>query len=450
MDRPVMEFIGKQLDAIQACCDVTNRIAAVTGPAGTGKTSLMKAVHSNLTEAGYSVACATPTGKAAKRVQEATGIPASTGHRLLKFSYPGERDEKTGKVLGVSLPRHDRQNPMPYDCVLVDEYAMVNHELHRSIIDALKPGGRLCVFGDVNQLPPIEQAEINKKKATPFTELLNKFRGVRLDHNFRQEEGSDIAGLGMSILNGKYQEVLKYIRGDRETSGTITDRPTEALKQYVLESGIDFATIRNQVIVPMNKSWCGTHKLNALLKQFIGPESDMCMELPRHQWDAANAVIINVGDKVIYNVNCYDIRPFSDQYEPDEDAEDGRKFVPPSPHHQIFNGETGIVTDISDFGEITIDLGDRSVMLPPEIQYEAKDGGTRSFDPRRDLFLAYAITTHKSQGSEYDNTVYLLNKSTKYAQNRPNFYTAVTRARKHCHIITDQPSLTHSVWKKDA
>ena len=173
-----MEYDVEQIEAINLCCDLTKRIVAVTGEAGTGKTTIIKAVYSKLINyidthrrefkrdyiedrdkyqfnAEEYIVLVAPTGKAAKRIFEATGIPAMTIHRLLEYPTPGEIDENTGKALVASSPKRDKFNPIKQKIVLCDEYAMVSYELHRNLIDALPSGGCVRMFGDCNQLEPI-------------------------------------------------------------------------------------------------------------------------------------------------------------------------------------------------------------------------------------------------------------------------------------------------------
>jgi exodeoxyribonuclease V alpha subunit len=449
MDTQIDNFDTKQQEAIEACCDVNNRVVAVTGPAGTGKTSIMRAVYQYLNDAGYTVALCAPTGKASKRIREATGIPAMTMHRLLEYSHPGDRDPKTGRPYGESVPKRDRKNPLQFDVVLADEYAMVNQELHRNLLDALPNGGRVCCFGDMNQLPPIERIERLKNMPSPFKTILdnNKLKSVVLETIHRQDEGSGIVKNGVLINSGRVPKRLD------DFDMKITDYPTDVLRDYVKaqrELGIDFASIDHQIITVGNKSWIGTAKLNQLLQSVFRPETDGWFELPRHDW-IKHKVSIRVGDKVIITQNNYDLRQMQDKFGYD-DENDAYFFVQPTEQDQIFNGETGIVTEISEVGEVYINLGDRTVMIPPDLEYKKAVGQdkfiTVHFDPRKDIDLAYAVTTHKAQGSEFLHVVYILNRSTKYMQSRSNLYTGITRARKHVCLISDQSSLTHSVWKK--
>ena len=143
--------------------------------------------------------------------------------------------------------------------------------------------------------------------------------------------------------------------------------------------------------------------------------------MPRHEWAADKGTRIRNGDKVLWTENDYNIG--------------------------IFNGEAGTVFDVDeDFEEFSLNLGDRVVRIPPMVTYEGPRG-VRSYDPRKCVDLAYAVTTHKAQGSEYDNVTYIINKSASFMQNRNNFYTGTMRARTHVHVITDQRSLGYSTWK---
>lgn len=406
----------KQQEAIRRCCDVTQRVVPVTGKAGTGKTTIMKNVYHALTEAGYVVALAAPTGKAAKRIQEATGIPAVTFHRLLEFTHPGERDPKTGKPVGYSFPRRNKDNPLEVDVVLGDEYAMVNHENHRDIFDALPPGGAIRVFGDVNQLKPIESSTSISSKPSPFSDLLTRFKGIILDTNHRQNAGSGIAENGERIIKG----FCPVRRPDFDIH--ITDDPVRVLEDKLMdllfEQGISFASTENQIITPSNKSWVGTQKLNATLQRVFQPHSDGWHDIPRHSW-VKEKMRMRVGDKVVVTQNQYDL--------------------------EVFNGETGLIEEITEYGEIAIDLGDRTVVIPPQLEVTLRNGMNAVIDPRKDIDLAYALTTHKTQGSEYKRVIYVLNKSTFFVQTRSNFYTGITRAREHASVITDAKSFQHTV-----
>lgn len=419
--------------AVTACLDPARRIVAVTGPAGTGKTSLMRIAITRLQDAGYSCVLAAPTGKAAKRIQEATGFKAMTLHRLLEYTHPGDPDPKTGKPIGVSTPRRTPENPLDIDYVFVDEYAMVSHELHRNLMDALGAGARVRVFGDNNQLPPIEKNAHIKALPSPFLKLLTDFNGITLTTIHRQGEGSGIVENGNRILKG-----FGPIRRD-DFGMHITDQPVEAIKQLLVkadEKGVKFNNNDNQIISPRNTSWVGTHALNQTVQlHYQMQHLDGWLALPRHDWDKKNYVQVRVGDKVLIKENDYRIHAVGDE---------------PGKPSGVFNGETGIITQIGEMEDIYIDLGDRTVIFPPIIVYLTPDGKEKSYDPRKQLDLAYVLTTHKAQGSEYKNVVVVLNKSVGGLLCRRNLYTAVTRARATVTLVTDQRGLSLALARMES
>ncbi len=413
------EFVPdeEQQLAIDTCCDVTKRLVAVSGQAGSGKTTLQQAVYKMLKAHGYSVVMCAPTGKAAKRMQEATGVEAITMHRLLQYPHPGDIDSKTGKALEPGLPAKNRNNKLEYDIVLADEYAMVNHELHRNLIEALPAGGCIRMFGDKQQLQPIEANYLLSQKDTPFEDILKRFHGIKLTKNYRQGAGSGIAENGQRIIAGRCPS-----RFD-DFCIKITAQPIDYLRALIfemLDEGIDMSALTNQVIVPTNVRWVGAVKVNALLQTIFRSEKIGWMPLERHSYAKDQGLRVHVGDKVINTKNNYEL--------------------------EVFNGETGVIIEINEaHGEIVVDFGDREVLYPPFILVQNKYKKVVEIDPRKDLELAYALTTHKTQGSEYENVIYILNKATRFMQCRSNFYTAITRARKLVHFITDQPSMSFSV-----
>lgn len=419
LDKKGFEFDEQQIKAISLCLDTTLRMVAVSGPAGTGKTSIMRVAYDKLVDAGHNVVLCAPTGKAAKRIHEATGIPAMTIHRLLEYPHPGERDEKTGKPLRTTDPKRFRGNPIEYNIVLCDEYAMVNTLVHRNLVDALPPGGCIRCFGDINQLQPIESGSHARGKPSPFREILDKFKSVELETIHRQGEGSGIVHNGQKILQGRVPKRLD------DFALFVTDVPTERLDELIYDGSLDPSRLDHQVIVLQNKDWVGAYKLSVWLQKRIWNDrkSDHpWLDVPRNKWAENQPIRIRPGDKVIWTQNDYDL--------------------------VIFNGETGIVEDTNEFGEIDINFGDRVVTVPPSKQVETRSGTLVEVDPRMNIDLAYAITTHKSQGSEYMVVAYVMNKSNQAMQCRPNFYTAVTRARERVYVVSDLRSLQGSVNKK--
>lgn len=428
----MIQYDEKQLEAIDLCCDLTKRIVAVTGEAGTGKTTIIKEVYARLLKyiednkdkfhtkkekffpEDYIVLIA-PTGKAAKRIFEATGIPAMTIHRLLEYPMPGEIDQDTGKALVSSTPKRDRSFPIEQKIVLCDEYAMVNYELHRNLIDALPRGGCIRMFGDCNQLEPIEESAILKNKASQFQEMLIKFPSVKLQQIHRQANGSSIIDNAHTINKGimprRADDFCLYFTTEQKF-------PTNIILDLI-DKDPEFFEATKQIITPSRNSWVGTYKLNSLIQmKRFGDRLEEGYPIERHKWAKPQEFYLFVGDKVIFTKNNYDLG--------------------------VFNGETGIVTSIQLYGDITIDFGDKVVVIPTSQMLQIY-GKTIEYNPQRDIDLAYVITTHKSQGSEYKEITYVMDRSLIYMCNRKNLYTAITRARQKVNIVTDQKTLVFSL-----
>ena len=419
----------KQEEAIAACCDTTRRIVAVTGKAGTGKTMLLREVSKRLAEAGYNTQASAPTGKAAKRIREATGLQAMTNHRMLGYGMPVDvevEDERTGdkKLVQVSTgPKYTRAKPFVYDTILCDEYAMVNQEIHRNLIDALKVGARICMFGDVNQLKPIEENRRLDDQPSAFMVALEKFGGITLDTIHRHDAGSGIALNGALILQGKMP------RASSDFVLRQTDQPVRAVQEFVevsLAASINYADTEHQIVTCMNKSWIGTQKLNLVIQALFWDRTRPFLELPRYRvgTEQPAPIRVQVGSKVVYTANTYDMG-------------DGETYA--------FNGEVGIVININyEEGSIEIDFNDRTVIVPPLLVVVYPNGTVHEQDPRRNIDHAYVLTTHKMQGSEVKHVCYVINKSTLWGQSRRNMYTAITRAREHCTVFCDMHSMAKS------
>lgn len=447
------QFDELQQSAIDMACDMKQRLVSVSGPAGSGKTTIIRKIHEYFTAAGIPVVLAAPTGKAARRIKEATGIDAVTVHKLLEYNRPGERDEKTGKPLDTTKPKRDRYNPLFERVILVDEYAMVNHELHNNLLAALPTAGCIRAFGDISQLPPIEDYRVTKTdgttEMTPFEKLITKFPAVVLEKVYRQGEGSAILAAADKIRKGHQPPISQ---DESEFYLKLTDKPIDILRLHVLkslENGVDYRSIRNQIITPQRTSWTGTQKLNQMLKTILNPRPEQSIELKRHTWDKETCTV-GIGDKIVCTSNNYDLRPYFERFE--EWTENMipvmQSFIPCPQTKQMLNGETGIITHIYPDGGMDIDFGDRIVELPAIYQeYWSQRETIIDVAPSRDIDLAYALTTHKCQGSEFGQVCYVLNKSMQYVQSRQNFYTAVTRARNRVMVITDQQSLRISIFK---
>lgn len=433
-----MQYDDEQIEAINLCCDLTKRIVAVTGEAGTGKTTIIRAVYNKLITyidnnrakfkkdyiesrdkynfyAEDYIVLVAPTGKAAKRIYEATGIPAMTIHRLLEYPTPGEIDQDTGKALVASSPKRDKFNPIVQKIVLCDEYAMVNYELHRNLIDALPSGGCIRMFGDCNQLEPIEESKVLQDKPSQFQQILVRFPSVTLTKIHRQENGSTIIEnshkINKGIMPAQTPDFHMYFTTQQHL-------PTDYIVNLI-DNDKSYYTNEKQILTVGRNSWIGTNKLNLMIQiRRFGDRIEEGYPIQRHPWDKIQNFNLFIGDKVIFTKNNYDLG--------------------------VFNGESGIITDIKLYGNVTIDFGDKIVEIPMEqsLQYF---GRTVVYNPQQDIDLAYVITTHKAQGSEYKEITYVLNNSLIYLCNRKNLYTAVTRAREKVNIITDQKTFVFAL-----
>lgn len=419
-----MQLTPKQLEAIELCTS-DKRLVGVTGAAGTGKTTITREAYYKVVGDDFenpkarAVLCA-PTGKAAKRITQATGIPACTIHRLLEFPKPGEYDEKTGKPLQTGFPRRNKRYPLEVDFVFVDEAAMINNDLFRFLIDALPNRAVVRMFGDVNQLPPIEDRKKGQEPApSPFTTVLRRQSSVTLDVVHRQEAESGVLANAQRVLRG----LPPMIRPDFEVR--ITEQPVDTVLQECKKH--DFTTLSNQIISPTNQGWIGVLALNTRVQSVVNaqPDPNRWISLPRHKWDERRMLNIAIGDKVVQTANNYDL--------------------------EVFNGETGIVKSVDkEEGSLVVDFDGHEIEIPPVLERVVIDQYGEVIDryytdPRKDIDLAYVLTTHKCQGSEYDTVLYVLNRSRSFNLNRSNFYTAITRARKHCILVSDRYSITKSL-----
>jgi exodeoxyribonuclease V alpha subunit len=441
-----MELDAEQLRAVDLCVDSSKRLVAVTGEAGTGKTTIIKQACERLIEQHKTFTIAAPTGKAARRIREATGYPAQTIHKLLAFNRP-EMDDDTGEATSVSKPFHTRSNPLTFNCIIVDEYAMVSTGLHRDLVDAIGTYTQLRVFGDIRQLPPIENGAL-ADPTSPFAKCLAMPNTITLHNIYRQEEGNGIIESARRINRGE------FFSSNPDVRLRLNDAVLYSLYDMLQDTSTDWRSLDNQIISPARKSDIGTVRLNATLQTKFNPGMPSKLELPRNKWEVKNRCFVSIGDKVVCNVNSYDLRDYNERYAEYDVHGVGQMyaFIPAPETKQMLNGEVGIIRDIDALGVLEIDFGDRVVELPPSINdYNRKRGYFYSFDPRKAIELAYALTTHKCQGSQYERVCYIMASCAFFNLSRPNFYTGLTRGIKHATVVTDQRSFATSLrsmgWK---
>jgi exodeoxyribonuclease V alpha subunit len=389
----------QQENAVDICCDLTNPIACVTGGAGVGKTLVMGRVYEELRKMNRSIALCAPTGRAAKRIEELTGIKAKTVHRLLEFPQPDEEGDPT-------IPRRDRQHPLEKDVVIVDESSMISPSLYRYLMDALPKGGVIRWFGDNNQLPPVEEGK------PPFITLLKEFPSIELTYNYRS--GDALIENARRILYGQLPRRNPFFEI------IYTDQPISTLIEFVTRH---FTQDDHQVIMPTRKGKAGTVRVNPSIQMRFNSKGPM---LRLNRFDAKEAPLaVRPKDKFIWVKNDYKLN--------------------------LYNGEIGYVDWVdADAGELGIVTGDRTVVVPPRIKtYDSYRGHIIQYDPRKQIELGYAITTHKAQGSEFDVIVYCMSRAQAWLLNRRNFYTAVTRAKRQVILITDRRSMSLSMRRYD-
>lgn len=399
----------EQEQGIELCCDMTETIVGVSGAAGTGKTTILGQTYSELRRRRISVALCAPTGRAAKRVQELTGIEALTVHRLLGYPMPGE-DLDGNQVPGE--PRHNRQNPLPFRVVICDEASMLSPTLYGELLDALPHNGVIRFFGDNNQLPPVE------KGTPPFIDVLDRFPKVILSFNYRSEDA--IVSNAGRILRGMFP--VRNSRFEIIYSNT----PVTTLLEFV-KGHREFGTDAYQIIVPTRRGVYGTDRINPSLQLKFNPRGPV-LRLDRYADERTlkepPPLAVRKGDKYLWIKNDYKLN--------------------------MFNGEIGRILDLdAEQGTLVLSAGDKKVLVEPRIKtYSNWHGHVIDYDPRKQIELGYAVTTHKAQGSEFDTVVYCICRGQFFLLNRRNLYTAVTRAKKNVIIITDRSAMGISVHKK--
>lgn len=393
----------EQEHAVELLCDLSLPIASVTGGAGVGKTLVMGLVYQELKARRKNVVLCAPTGRAAKRIEELTGIKAKTIHRLLEFPLPYEDQDEN---VDPNMPKRTRQNPIDERVVIVDEASMVSPQLYRFLMDAVPYGGVVRFIGDNNQLPPVEEGK------PPFIWLLKEHPMIELTWNYRSGD----------LIVGNAQRILRGMMPQRNPCFEViyTDDPVGETIEFVNK---EFKEESHQIIMPTRRGNVGTQRINPSIQMRFNSRGEM-LRLNRFDRDEP-ALAVRKGDKIIWVKNDYKL--------------------------ELFNGEIGYVDWVDgDAGELGIVTGKRAVTIPPRIKtYNSFIGAVINYDPRKQIELGYAITTHKAQGSEFEAIVYCMSRRQAWLLNRRNFYTAVTRAKKQVILITDRRAMSLSLRRYD-
>ncbi|EOS25752.1 RecD/TraA family helicase [Lachnospiraceae bacterium 3-1] len=385
---------GMVLDELQAEAvkeAVTNGLMVITGGPGTGKTTTINTIIRYFELEGMDIFLGAPTGRAAKRMSETTGFEARTIHRMLELN---------GGVEGNAGFERNEQNPLETDVIIIDEMSMVDISLMYALLKAVAPGTRLILVGDVNQLPSVGAGSVLKDMIES-----ERFHVVRLNKIFRQAAQSDIIVNAHKINRGEEVSLdnksMDFFFLKRFEANVIISVVIQLIQQK-LPKFVDAEPFDIQVLTPMRKGLLGVERLNGILQQYLNPP-EKGKEEKEH-----GDIIFREGDKVMQIKNNYQLEwEIRSKYGLAIDKGMG-----------IFNGDTGIIRGISAYQEI--------------VTVEFDEGRTveYSFKQLDELELAYAITIHKSQGSEYPAVVIPLLTGPKMLMNRNLLYTAVTRAKK--------------------
>lgn len=360
-------------------------MSVITGGPGTGKTTCIRALVELAISSGRKIALISPTGRASKRLSEATGKPASTIHRLLGFGREGNFS-------------FNEDNLLPYDLIVVDEVSMMDILLSNHLLKAIKPGCALVLVGDIDQLPPVGAGnflrDVISSRAFPVTSLTQIFRQSKDSHII---SNAHLINQGeMPIFDKSSEDFFMF---HAETPIQAADWVLDIIKNRMPKKfGIDARDI--QVLVPMYRGEAGIHELNSKIQNSLNPSNPLKAERK------IGNDVFRVGDKILQLRNNYD--------------------------KKVFNGDIGIIKDILPTEkEIIMDFEGR------EVVYDWND--------MDEISLAYAISIHKSQGSEFSAIIVVLLPQHYMMLQRNLLYTAVTRAKKACVLVSNYKALGISI-----
>lgn len=405
---------GTRLDEMQkqaVAAAASHGLFILTGGPGTGKTTTINAIIRYFEEEGAELRLAAPTGRAAKRMTEATGYEAQTIHRLLELNGMPE-EEQEGRA--VHFDRNS-ENPLEADVIIIDEMSMVDIALMHSLLLAVTAGTRLILVGDENQLPSVGPGNV-------LRDIIRSgcFPVVELKKIFRQASESDIVVNAHKInrgeqvtINNKSRDFFFLKRYDAD----IIIRVVIALIQEKLPRYVDAKPYEIQVLTPMRKGLLGVERLNQILQRYLNPPDEKKKEKEIGQR------LFREGDKVMQVKNNYQL----------EWEILGRYKIPVDKGVGVFNGDTGIITEINEFAETAT------------VEFEDGRQAEYSFKQLEELELAYAVTIHKSQGSEYPAVILPILSGPRMLMNRNLLYTAVTRARKCVTVVGSETTFAEMI-----
>ena len=404
---------GMELDTFQkkAVMEAASHgVFVLTGGPGTGKTTTIRAIIRYFEKEGLEVSLAAPTGRAAKRMGEACGQEAKTIHRLLEVNGGGQSED------GSYNGRFDRNedNPLETDIIIVDEMSMVDAQIMHALMRAISAGTRLILVGDVNQLPSVGPGNVLRDIIAS-----GAFAVVKLQKIFRQAKTSDIVMNAHRInegdkvvLDNKSKDFFFMKRPDADHIISVTKQLVQTnLPKYVHAPSYDI-----QVLTPTRRGQLGVERLNKILQMFLNPESEKKAE---HTFGNRT---FREGDKVMQIRNNYQT----------EWEVRGRNGVVVNSGSGIFNGDLGVVRSINEYNSVmTIEFDEGRFVDYPFSQVE-------------ELEHAFAVTIHKSQGSEYPAVVIPLLPGPPLLYTRNLLYTAITRAKK-CVVLVGEEKVFYGM-----
>ena len=414
--RKVEETEQIELDEMQHKAvieSIKHGLLVLTGGPGTGKTTTINTMIRFFDSEGMSILLAAPTGRAAKRMTEATGYEAQTIHRLLEVNVNPEETDSVGGFM------RNRQNPLEADVIIIDEMSMVDLPLMHALLSAVVPGTRLVLVGDVDQLPSVGPGSVLKDIITSEC-----FPVVTLTRIFRQAGESDIVVNAHKInagepvvLDNKSRDFFFLRRQDADTIiGVAIMLIQKKLPGYV---GAQPSEI--QVMTPTRKGLLGVERLNTILQRYLNPQD------PKKAEQEINGRLFREGDKVMQIKNNYQL-----------EWEVTTKFgLTVDKGVGVFNGDMGVIREINQYTENI------------EVEFDEGRRVKYGFDAVEELELAYAITVHKSQGSEYPAVIIPLLQGPRLLYNRNLLYTAVTRAKKCLTIIGSDTVFQEMIQNKN-
>ncbi|SHN62772.1 exodeoxyribonuclease V alpha subunit [Butyrivibrio hungatei DSM 14810] len=400
---------GIELDTLQRDAvlkSISNGVVIITGGPGTGKTTTINTIIEYYASQGMDIMLAAPTGRAAKRMTETTGYEARTIHRLLEVS--GQMDDEKGS--GVHFERN-RDNPLEADAIIIDEMSMVDTHLFYSLLKALVPGVHLILVGDSSQLPSVGAGQV-------LSDLISsqKFPTIYLKKIFRQAEESDIVMNAHRIHNGEKPVIDNKSKDffflERNDSNVIYKHMVQLIRDK-LPAYVDAGPYDIQVLTPMKKGPLGAQQLNLVLQEYLNPPD------PSKKEHTYGDMTLREGDKVMQIRNNYQA----------EWEVVGKYNVPIDSGMGIFNGDMGIVKEINEYSQDLV------------VEFDEHRRVRYPFSELDELELSYAITIHKSQGSEYPAVILPLLGGPRMLLNRNLLYTAVTRAKSTVCILGSSQTL---------